>query len=368
MKNMFSLTPVWSEEQLEVLNSEPNLIVRGFAGSGKTLLAIHIGIKRAIEYKERVLIVVFTKTLARVIENYLEKLNLGHNKLTVVFHGKLQYSPLSLIKPDVLIVDEFQDFTQQDLVEFLKNTKKNYFIGDDDQSLYDYQYNSGRRTLSQDDIVNKTKFPVLYLTKNLRSGKGLELLAQQIFWANNESKEVGILENYYAKCMMGLNPDDNNGNKFLNCFITSFNDNEEVDETVWLYDSLKEYKKNFPDETIAVLVMDNDRVRQLHEIFQQHRLSHGYKIENELSSNFLKEDITLMTYHSAKGLEFAHVFLPYSNKLLNEKSFWQRAYFTAITRAVKSINLTFSRSSDYQCEFRLQWLLDKYPTFNYQRI
>ena len=45
---------------------------------------------------------------------------------------------------------------------------------------------------------------------------------------------------------------------------------------------------------------------------------------NENIKNTEKNNITLMTLHGAKGLEFDHVFIPYAEKITNWcKSYWE---------------------------------------------
>lgn len=186
----FSLNPNWTSEQLNVLNSEPGIIVRGIAGSGKSLLAIHIALKRVIDYNERVLLLVFTKTVDRLIEDYISNFSLPSNKLIVMFHAKLEYIPIKFINPDVIIVDEFQDFTDGDLKALLGVTNKLYFLGDDDQIVQEKQYGSRQEVINQEYLMRKTKFPILYITQNQRNKNGIKLLSQLYLYHLHKNEEL----------------------------------------------------------------------------------------------------------------------------------------------------------------------------------
>lgn len=134
-----------------------------------------------------------------------------------------------------------------------------------------------------------------------------------------------------------------------------------MDETIWMIEKVDEVRRKKSNESIGILVLSNDRVKKLHDFFQAAEIPHSYKLGRDLSYNFSKERITILTYHSAKSLEFDSVFLPFSSKLINEKKVWENAYYTAVTRGINTLYISFSSQADSNSEFRLQWLLDDYP-------
>ena len=143
------------DAQLKVLNAthDKSCIVDGCAGSGKSILALikakQIQKERGSNYK----IIVFTKALCNYMNSGKQELGLNNDfyyyeewkyqrerrgKYMVYSRDengkKIPYMPTA----DYIIVDEIQDFTAEEIEEFVNATNKSFFFfGDTAQSLYD---------------------------------------------------------------------------------------------------------------------------------------------------------------------------------------------------------------------------------------
>ena len=131
MQNQFPSHPNWTEEQKKVLLSSPNVIVSGCAGSGKTLLACHIAIQQPST--SHVAIMVFTKSLRTFISNYVDQFD--RENITVLY--EYEWVNRDFPKFDLIIVDEFQDFSYNDIKNIIYSSKLGvYLFGDSEQRIY----------------------------------------------------------------------------------------------------------------------------------------------------------------------------------------------------------------------------------------
>lgn len=143
------------DDQIKVLMAtlDKSCIVEGCAGSGKSVLALikaqRIQKERGNNYK----IIVYTKALCRYMNSGKQELGLTNDfyyyeewkykreprgRFLVYskdeYGNKIPYMPTA----DYIIVDEIQDFTAEEISEFVNAAHKNFFFfGDTAQSLYD---------------------------------------------------------------------------------------------------------------------------------------------------------------------------------------------------------------------------------------
>ena len=89
---------------------------------------------------------------------------------------------------------------------------------------------------------------------------------------------------------------------------------------------------------------------QLNAHFEHHKIPIGYLGNGigELSQSDSRPFAYLMTYHSAKGLDFSNVFLPRLVSNIQISSFSDRAlFFVAVTRARERLVVTYAGSQPY---------------------
>ena len=161
-------------DQIRILTAtlDRSCIVEGCAGSGKSILAL---IKAQRIQKERgnnYRVIVFTKALCRYMNT--GRVALG---LTRDFEYYYRWSK-SKHPADYIIVDEIQDFSKEEIEEFIDATNKHFFFfGDTAQSLYD--------GIPQKDIPNLFKRFSQGTAVKRSTGTGLGLyLSRQIIEAH----------------------------------------------------------------------------------------------------------------------------------------------------------------------------------------
>ena len=136
------------DDQLHVFNAilDKSCIVTGCAGSGKSVLALikaqRIQRERGNDYQ----IIVYTKSLCGYMNSGREVLGLTNN---FMYHWEWQ-NRRGMPSADYTIVDEIQDFTRDEIEEFIKATRKHFFFfGDSAQSIY----KDFKKTVPVEDIL-----------------------------------------------------------------------------------------------------------------------------------------------------------------------------------------------------------------------
>src|SRR5574344_346153 len=123
------------DDQLNVFKAtnEKSCVVSGCAGSGKSVLALIKAQRIQNEKGDNSQIIVLTKALCKYMNDGRETLGLQNNFDYYYTWRNNKYCPTA----DYTIVDEIQDFTKDEIQEFLNSTKKNFFFfGDTAQSIY----------------------------------------------------------------------------------------------------------------------------------------------------------------------------------------------------------------------------------------
>lgn len=301
--------------QIKVLrkNLQSSFIVKGCAGSGKTIIALW----RAAELKEQgeddYLIIVFTKALKQFILDGVRELGLDGSK--VKYHW--EWSSEGFPKANYIIVDEVQDFDRDEIAQ-LKNAAKKHLIlfGDSAQQIY-----SGLKDglLTMEEIHIKTRIPIENLVINHRLPKKIARIAELISTSKDalveRCKKEGVHKPRLIKCL-----DINQQFDYIRGVVLS-----------------EEY------EDVGILFPSNDDVKRAYNYY----LENGWDVErkegygrNSMNLNFSTTNPKLMTYHSAKGLQFEAVFLP--NFMLSDMV---NPAYVAVTRTYRDLFILYSGNS-----------------------
>ncbi|MEZ5145909.1 MAG: 3'-5' exonuclease [Bacteroidales bacterium] len=306
------------KKQLEVINSNPNIIVSGGPGTGKTLLSIHIANLHASNAK-KVALVVFTKALRTFIEQNLSKAN---TNTKVYYEREWDRDPERYY--DIIIVDEFQDFSLTDMKKLIDRSNIGvYLFGDTEQKLYKKNL-SGEETLNLESLKNLTNFKIVNLTENFRVPIPIFNLIKDIYKHNlYPPKEKGTFypsqKKYQPKKISRPNK-----NSELPLIIKLENSIAQMD---WIVNFLGS-KHNF--KNIGILFKQNKTFKERYPIdksffedeysgvyetcryLRNKEIDCGYKLESSDNLKFMQNpSINLLTIHSAKGLEFDCVILPF---------------------------------------------------------
>ena len=280
------------DDQYKILNAvlDKSCIVSGCAGSGKSVLALLKAQRIQKEKGNDYQIIVFTKALC----NYM---NAGRGELGLSrpFCHYEKWRRNGCPSSDYIIVDEIQDFDKDEIQQFVSSTNKHFFFfGDTAQSIYD-----GLKTpVPVDDIIrilpaNVSPKP-FSLYRNYRLPKPVAKVAQS----------VGV----------GLDPYDGSIYKSTISTIPRFLEYGNLDKQIIAIKEIVE-KRGFSD--VAILLPDNDCVKSVHEKLNEIGLDHEVKYNDKSdwhnnidTLDFSTSNPKLMTYHSAKGLQFEAVFIP----------------------------------------------------------
>lgn len=274
------------DDQMKVLMAtlDKSCVTMGCAGSGKSILAL---IKAQRVQKERgddYEIIVFTKALCGYMNSGREELGL-HNPFYYHYEWKKRrHCP----QADYVIVDEIQDFSEDEIKEFIAATRKYFFFfGDTAQSVY-----SGLKTTMPveeiPDLFERREKPKSFeLYRNYRLPIPVARFVQYIGW--------------------DLPP-----------FIESTYKSKEKEKPYILqYGDIKDQVKSICDiirnkdmTDVAILAPTNDMVGLIAGLLDQYGINYELKNGQQYTLNFSTTNIKLMTYHSAKGLQFENVFLP----------------------------------------------------------
>ncbi len=346
------------EYQLEVLRKcsvlrGKNQWIRGFAGSGKSVLVMH-AVQRilAAEPNTSICVAVYTHALKQLLASGLaEKYR---NVPVQTYHQLLNaHKRGDGVHYAVLVIDEVQDIPKEKLKELQSTADRLIVAGDHDQSIYEESSSSAELVeLLEPDVYPLTT--IYRLTKRL-----IDIVRTILPGSTIEGARTGRMQEVQ---------------------ITLAKADNERDETSWVWGQCRRYSKQ--GEPSALLFASHDDVQTfLTEIASAEGISpptfhdrtgnkkNHYELANKhfqerhvalryLGNGFgsLEESDTMpltyvMTYHSAKGLDFNTVFIP---RLNSGQVIWRdngdiarRLFFVAATRSRRNLFLSYSSAEPH---------------------
>ena len=305
---------------------DKSCIVSGCAGSGKSVLALIMAKRIQKERSSDYQIIVFTKALCRYMNAGRKALGLAK---TFTYHHDWvnnRNKPASTY----VIVDEIQDFTKDEICDFINATRGYfYFFGDTAQSIYD----GLKDTLPVDNI--RVEIPEAIVAKPF-----------PLYCNHRLPKPVARIVQYVG---VGLDPYDEDVYTSLETAIPRFIKYNDEDEQI---SAIHRVIKDRELEDVAILLPHNDDVKRIYDKLTE--LGGNYEVKYNDRMNFRngKEDLDfttsnpkVMTYHSAKGLQFEAVFLPLVEKYPAADSESDRkALYVAMTRTYRYLYVMYSGS------------------------
>ncbi len=338
------------ESQQDVLRQCGNLTdqpkwIEGFAGSGKTVLLIH-AIQNYLQRNpnNKVCIIVFTHALIDLLKSgiapeFRDRIPVM-TYLNFVNNDKSHY--------DFIVVDEVQDIPESILTVIRNRTDSLVVGGDDAQSIYESGSSAGK--IEQILQPSRLKLPVVYrLTRKIinvvrsilpdnnmitaTSGRMEEIqvtLARaatreaELTWVWQQAKR--FTETGHPSVVLLPNHDAVQG--FM-CFVA---DQEKILSPHFPTD---QWKKN-TDYSFA-----NNHFKTPSSSTCLQYLGNKY---GALEDSDSRPIVYVMTYHSAKGLDFRTVFLPL---LIPGTIFWRnsdidrRLFFVGATRSRRDLFMSY---------------------------
>lgn len=344
-------------EQREFINVESkktgNIWVKGFAGSGKSVLLIHSLMSTLQkEPNAKVAVVVYTRSLIDMFENGIEELK-PYYKVNRDIPVKTYYEFVDRdnLSYDYIFCDEVQDLPSKVLYAMNNRARKVIVAGDSNQSIFDEDPKWREPVVNPSqvgDIINARAFTlnmVHRLTKSIINAVQ-KLIPSMNIWgakrdltkqdvnirlceASSEQEEVKYI---YQEALKGANvgdtsvilfPTTNSITKFANLVLSTNG------KTQW-----SEKKNNYGRTDYGDL--------------NRHFKSNGIKLQfigsgyGALKNAEQNKEAILMTYHSSKGLDFDNVFLPFLNThFYLHPSNAETLFMVAMTRSRKNLFLTY---------------------------
>ena len=310
------------DEQLDLIGDtiDKSMIVAGCAGSGKSVIAMYKA-QQILESKGDVILIAYTKSLNRYMRQGKE------NSLDERFFYHWQWIDQGMPKADYIIVDEIQDFDREEIMQFINAAKKHFFFfGDTAQSIYRA---FGKETLTIDQISSMTGIKVSRLYNNYRLPKPIAKITQEYLGLTEEDNVRKYSESLYLS-------KENASPVFVECHSRQ----EQIDCIISII------RKN-KYRNVGILVPENDLVLEIMNAFTSEKFACEFKFNagyndyrNKDTLNFKTEYPKLMTYHSAKGLQFETVILPFyqgANNLDEKKSL-----YVAMTRTYRHLYVLYN--------------------------
>lgn len=327
----------FDQEDIIMAADSESLLVSGCAGSGKSVIAM----KKARQLHQQgkdVITIAYTKSL----NNYMRS---GITSDIGSFFYHHQWVNMNMPSADYIIVDEIQDFTGEEIQEFITAAKKQFFFfGDSAQSIY-APFKPGVMTMEQ--ISQLTGLEPMRLFTNYRLPRPVAKITQEY---------VGIDVEPYSERIY------KNDSSILPCVIERA---DSESQTSFIADLLSENQ----DSSIGIFLPDNasvlefcNQLAQLDVKFEfKYEIKKGLGRQRRYKSfdtlNFTTLCPKVMTYHSAKGLQFDMVILPWFKGATSIDE--RKALYVAMTRTQSQLIITYSN--------KLGSPLDQVPAIMYKK-
>lgn len=340
-------------DQRDFINVESkktgNIWVKGFAGSGKSVLLIHS--LRDILRKEpnaNVAVVVYTHSLIDLFKTGMRDINLPN---TIPVMTYIEFCDKNKQNFDYIFCDEVQDLPSRVLYAMRNRARKVFVAGDSNQSIYDIDPRWKEPVVNTNqigDILNARPFTLNMIHRLTRSvinavqkilpsiniwGSKRDLTKQDVSIrlceATSEKEEVKYV---YQEALKGasvgeisaiLFPNLKSVTKFAN-LVLSVNNKTQWDEKTnnWGKPDYEDLNRHFRSNEIKLQFVGS-----------------GYGSLKNAENN---REAILMTYHSSKGLDFDSVFLPFQNTYFYlHPSKAETLFMVAMTRSKKNLYLTY---------------------------
>lgn len=340
-------------QQKDFVNNEArrdgNIWVKGFAGSGKSVLLVH-SLKDILkrEPNATAAVVLYTHSLIDVFKTGMKEIGLSESIPVMTYYEFVDRNTSSY---DYILCDEVQDLPAKVLFSMQNRAKKILVAGDSNQSIYTTDPKWKEPTVNPEqigDIINARSFSlnmIHRLTRSIISAVQKLLPDMNIFGAARDTSKVDVnirlceanneqeeIEYVFKESQKGtavgessviLLPTHRTIEKFIELLYLVNNKN---------LVSIPKDKWNKPDYNSLNRQLINSNIKAQF-------VGSGYGSLKDAENN---KHTIIMTYHSAKGLDFDNVFLPFLNSSLfitpnNEETL----FMVAITRSRKNLYLSY---------------------------
>lgn len=333
------------------VNVSGNIWIKGYAGSGKSILLVHsISDKILQNPNSSICVVVFTHSLIQMFRAGMKELRIPEKNVYLTTYHQFKRNTTHY---DYIFCDEVQDLTPSILAQMTKQTKKLILAGDENQSIYlnDPATKEATANISEIATITKTTTNSQILDEIHRLTKSIQKLVAK-FLPNmgiltaklnmtkkdvsvisaNSSSQMKEVEYIFSKSKENIN----NGNSVV-VLLPSHNDIANFINIVLNINNIKPW-----DKESNLNRWSKPDYSKLHQYLHSTNINIEY-IGNGYGNLYNAGElgkILVMTYHSAKGLDFDTVFLPFlhSGTYIYDKTL----FMVGLTRSKQNLYLTYS--------------------------
>jgi|AntRauTorckE5430_2_1112549.scaffolds.fasta_scaffold00115_2 superfamily I DNA/RNA helicase len=317
-----------------------NIWIQGMAGSGKSVMLVHaIRRKKEVEPHASMCLVVYTRALVDLFKTGLSDTNI--TGVPVFTFYQFQKSGTNY---DYIFCDEVQDLTGEQLSLINSRAGQVYSAGDKNQSIYDH----GVAPSQIQSLLNAKTFElntVHRLTRSIMSAVTKMMPNLNLFGAKRDMTKQDVQ-------------------------IRVCSGESEAQEVAFVWEKASNEASN--GYTAAILLPRHDDIHKFttqlathlgekpwmktlntwgktdYHAFNAHMNNQGIKVEyvgngaGGLASVSRSNKVIIMTYHSAKGMDFDGVYLPFLSSGTSISS--STLFMVAMTRSRRNLFITYSGS------------------------
>lgn len=319
----------------ENMQKPTNFWIKGFPGSGKSVLMVHAlaDIKKR-EPNAHILITYYTHSLRNLYQAGMQELAIDLRNVEFKTYFGFMKEPQNY---DYIFCDEVQDLPENALSALRNNCRRLLIAGDPNQSIYDHTIHPDRIP----ETSNCVAYPLRIIHR---------LTSSVINLVNRILPDMSIFHS-----LIDTNKPD------VTTRLGDFAGKEEevryvMDQAITAIDV---------DQSAAILLPTHNDVLEFVEIYcQQNNHANWDRINNQygkpnydsmnqhvstLRLHYVgnsygslngHNSVLLMTYHSAKGLDFDNVFLPFLNTEADIRG--KSVFMVALTRSKNALTITYS--------------------------
>ena len=340
-------------EQLNFLqsvgnNRKSNFWLKGYAGSGKSVLLIHCLLKeKEANPNSNVIIVLYTHALIDMIKTGIPTQYRGTQVVTYHQFHRMNGNW------DLVLVDEVQDLPEYVVRDIQSKGRRVIVAGDVNQSIYD-------------DVCETNQISNILSSQSLALG-----IIHRI------SRRIRQIAQFFCADRTGFNAASMG--RLVELPPRLINASSYEEECKWLTMSAKEYAQTGYAPAILIprhlqifhflqtlLRIENkpllpnelsENRRDNYASINEHLRSNGVKFQylGNGAGSFDRASrdslVTVMTYHSAKGLDFKAVFIPFLTPALeiwrDPESRARTLFFVAVTRSREQLFLSYNGNSKH---------------------
>ncbi len=337
------------------IKEKSNQWISGFAGSGKSVLLMHtLAYIKEQEPSASVHIIYFTHSLEQMYKVGIGELKI--NAVRVTFETYISYERRvdKAIKSnqkapyyDYILCDEVQDLTEYVLKKMTENCGRLYVSGDPNQSIYKNDPQTHKPVVNINEIgtaVNANEYklttihrltqsvikliaqliPSMEILKAKKNAKKVDVTARLASFPNAISEVEYVMKTAFEAISVGKSvviilPTHN--------YLLSFSSKycELKNGLSW---KIINNKWDKPDYS---------QFNNYYHKLKMHYIGNGY---GDLIQASQQGKVVLMTYHSAKGLDFDSVYLPFLT--VNADIRGETLFMVGLSRSKETLTLTYS--------------------------